>query len=146
MKNIEKYTNTKDALEAYNTIGYKLIPFDDWLELEYKDSLPPTLLEAASDAVDVLASEVGKGLYEPDCNFREKMRVLRFAIEREKAKPIRNCDKYKTADEALEAFSEMCATRTCADCELERLEREQGICSGCRFIWLYAEADKAVSE
>ena len=60
MKNIEKYTNTKDALEVYNTIGDKRIPFNDWLELEYKDPPPPTLLEAASYAVDAFESDVVK--------------------------------------------------------------------------------------
>ena len=43
MKNIEKYTNTKDAMEAYNN-SVKNVPFDEWLELEYKER---TLLEAA---------------------------------------------------------------------------------------------------
>ena len=44
MKNIEKYPNTKDALEAYNKLDFKKVPFYEWLELEYKDR---TLLEAA---------------------------------------------------------------------------------------------------
>ena len=31
MKNIEKYTNTKDALEAYNQPKSKIVPFEEWL-------------------------------------------------------------------------------------------------------------------
>ena len=34
MKNIEKYTNTKDALEAYNQPKYKNVPLDVGLEAE----------------------------------------------------------------------------------------------------------------
>ena len=139
MKNIEKYTNTKDALETYNTIGDKWIPFDVWLELEYKDPLPPTLLEAASDAVDALTSEVVKGWYKPDGNFGEKMRVLRSAIEREKVKPILNCDKYKTAAEASNGFKVMCnGIPKCDDCRLRHFN--------CSIAWLYEEADKEVPE
>ena len=49
MKNIEKYTNTKDALEAYNQPKYKNVPFDKWLDGEYEEPRVPTLLEAAAD-------------------------------------------------------------------------------------------------
>ena len=31
MKNIEKYTDTKDALDAYNSLNIKKLPFDEWL-------------------------------------------------------------------------------------------------------------------
>ena len=37
MKNIEKYSNTKDALKAYNSLASKPIPFDKWLESEYEE-------------------------------------------------------------------------------------------------------------
>ena len=46
MKNIEKYPNTKDALEAYNSLESKNVPFDKWLECEFKSPREPTLLEA----------------------------------------------------------------------------------------------------
>lgn len=138
MKNIEKYTNTKDALEAYKRLN-TCNSFDKWLELEYKEPSTSTLMEAAEAVKNAWYANV-------DASYRSNLEIslenLADAIKREKAKPIRNCDKYKTASEALDAFIERCATRTCADCELERLGREQGICSGCRFVWLYAEADK----
>lgn len=43
MKNIEKYTNTKDALEAYKRFN-TWDSFDQWLELEYKEPSPSTLM------------------------------------------------------------------------------------------------------
>ena len=43
MNNIEKYHETKDALEAYNN-SVKNVPFDVWLGLEYEER---TLLGAA---------------------------------------------------------------------------------------------------
>ena len=46
MKNIEKYTNTKDALEEYNN-SVKNVPFDEWLELEYKEPHEYTAAKSA---------------------------------------------------------------------------------------------------
>lgn len=37
MKNIEKYPNTKDALDAYNALDSKKVSFDAWLVCEYKE-------------------------------------------------------------------------------------------------------------
>ena len=37
MKNIEKYSETKGALEAYNKLDFKNVPFDTWIELEYEE-------------------------------------------------------------------------------------------------------------
>lgn len=47
MKNIEKYPNTKDALEAY-ALHRKAegLPLEVWLEREYVAPREPTLLEA----------------------------------------------------------------------------------------------------
>ena len=62
MKNIEKYTNTKDALEEYNN-SVKNVPFDEWLELEYKEPHERTLLAAAKrerEATCEKSSAVGK--------------------------------------------------------------------------------------
>lgn len=50
MKNIEKYTNTKDALEAYNSLDSKTVSLDTWLECEFEEPRVPTLLEAADAA------------------------------------------------------------------------------------------------
>ena len=49
MKNIEKYTNTKDALAAYNSLDLKKVPFDVWLECEFEEPRVPTLIEAAQE-------------------------------------------------------------------------------------------------
>ena len=59
MKNMEKYPNTKDALEAYaaykgDSIGG--VPFERWLELEYAEPREPTLLEAAEVICNILYS------------------------------------------------------------------------------------------
>ena len=37
MKNIEKYPNTKDALDAYNKLNSREL-FETWLELELEET------------------------------------------------------------------------------------------------------------
>lgn len=37
MKNIDKYNESKAALNAYNSIISKKVPFDVWLECEYEE-------------------------------------------------------------------------------------------------------------
>lgn len=69
MKNIEKYTNTKDAIEAWDTYRYGGggTPFDIWLECEFEEPRKPTLLEAAAPEL----YEALRGLLEivcVDCN------------------------------------------------------------------------------
>ena len=53
MKNIEKFPRTNDALEAYNQSKSKDIPFEVWLELEYKEPHMQTLFEAAETVTTV---------------------------------------------------------------------------------------------
>lgn len=48
MKNIEKYPNTKGALDAYNALDSKTVSFDAWLVCEYKEPHAPTLEETAT--------------------------------------------------------------------------------------------------
>ena len=94
MKNIEKYQNTKDALDAYNKLKTKGVPFDKWLEREFEEPREPTLIEAASAVIDewyytynnVISNDLGDKLVE-----------LKNAIEREKRKPVRNCDRPECA-------------------------------------------------
>lgn len=124
MKNIEKYTNTKDALEAYNKLDFKKVPFDEWLESEYEE---PTLLEAAEDAANEWFL---KGFN------HDKMSKLLDAVIREKKKPVRNFDKYKTAKDANEGFIKFCDIKECDKC---RYGSSRG--SGCRIDWLYDEAE-----
>lgn len=89
MKNIEKYTNTKDALEAYNQPKSKIVPFEEWLECEFEEPREQTLLEAASEVMRTWESQWQYG----HLSIIEKaVRKLSIAIEREKRKPVRNCD------------------------------------------------------
>ena len=135
MKNIEKYTNTKDALNAYNSIISKKVPFNEWLQSEVEGMGEDTLLEASERVLKV---------YFPDHREHGVVDYFRDAIAREKAKPVRNCDKYKTAKDALVGFNKMCKEKTCDRCPFnaERIE-EYDI---CRLNWLFAEAEKEVSK
>lgn len=64
---------------------------------------------------------------------------IEAALKREKAKPVRNCDKYKTAKGALAGFNEMCDGKTCYRCPFSA---ERNECISCRFNWLYAVEEK----
>lgn len=132
MKNIEKYPNTKVALEAYNQLKSKNVPFDKWLELEFEEPREPTLLDVAEELKNVLKQK-DISLSDVAVAFSR----LTAAIEREKRKPVRNCDKYKTADEASRAFTWMCDNMSCQHCPYN-----QGRAFKCKFAWLYAEAGK----
>ena len=133
MKNIEKYHETKGALEAYNKLGFKKVPFDIWLECEYEEPHVQTLLEAAEAVIDewyytqdnVTLNDLG-----------EKIVDLRKAIARERLKPVRNFDRYKTAKEAYKACKKMCDKNTCKYCTFNTPP------IGCSFNWLYANAEK----
>ena len=101
MKNIEKYTNTKDALEAYNALGPGNMPFDKWLGCEYEEPRQLTLLEAAKEL---------KGLWDKSISSCQSVKLetwndaidrLSDAIEREKCKPVRNHDNGNAADRAI---------------------------------------------
>ena len=136
MKNIEKYTNTKAALEAYNKLDFKKVPFDEWLELEYEEPREQTLLEAAEAVIDewyytqqnVTLNNIG-----------EKIVDLKKAIDRERMKPVRNCDKYKTMKEASIAFEKMCEGTECDKCFYDNSSRHP---YGCRIAWIFSEAGK----
>ena len=132
MNNIEKYTNTKDALNAYNSIISRKVPFDVWLKCEYEEPPKPTLLEAAEAIVKIVPST-------PTSVTRNLFRELRLAVEREKAKPVRNYGKYKTAKDAFAGFNKMCEEKKCSMCQFSA---ERNECINCSFNWLYSEADK----
>ena len=142
MKNIEKYNETKCALDAYNQSKSKNIPFDEWLELEYKEPRMQTLLEAAEKVTTVWKSKMPEGSL---TNLWNAIVNLSEAIEREKKKPVknfekkkpvRNFDKYKTADDAYEAYEKFCYKSKCLEC---RYRYRYPI---CRFAWLYDEVEK----
>lgn len=136
MKNIEKYHETKGALEAYNKLDFKKVPFDIWLECEYEEPCAQTLLEAAEAVIDewyytqqnVTLNDLG-----------EKIVDLKNAIARKRQNPVRNFDKYETAKEAFDGFREMCFRHNvneCKDCPF----RDSHNSALCVFEYLYAEA------
>ena len=132
MKNIEKYHETKAALEAYNSLGLKMFPFEEWIEREYEDPSKQTLLESAERLTDAWFNGCTIDVV------KKKILVLADAIEREKKKPVRNCDKYRTKDEALMAFKKMCCGTGCRRCRF----RDCGTEDACRLAWLYDESEK----
>mgnify|MGYP004637294095 CR=1 FL=1 len=132
MKNMEKYPKTADALEAYaaykgDSIGG--VPFERWLKLEYVEPREPTLIEAA-EAVIAARWRVS--------DLTNKLDDLIAVIDREKRKPVRNLDVYKTASDACKAFEKFCSGRPCDGCGFSG--------QTCTIAWLYAEADAAGKE
>ena len=132
MKNIEKYHETKSALEAYNQSKSKNMPFEVWLELEYKEPRMQTLLEAAETVVTIWKSNFLEGSL---TNIWNAIANLSEVIKLEKAKPVRNFNKYKTAKDANEGFIKFCEINECDKC---RYGSSRG--SGCLIDWLYDEA------
>ena len=112
MKNIEKYPNTKDALEAYNKLNPREL-FETWLELEFEEPSAQTLLEAAKAVVKEWYAKLPEGSI---ARVGQSIVRLSSAIDREKRKPVRNCDKYRTAEEAHVAFAEFCGKNECRIC------------------------------
>ena len=135
MKNIEKYHNTKDALAAYNALGLDNVPFDEWLKREYEEPCVQTLLEAAKEVVKAWYAKIPEGSI---ARVGQSIVRLSSAIKREKSKPVRNCDKYKTAEEAGQALKEFCGKYKCRDC---RFGDRVGV-TDCTIVWLYEEAGK----
>lgn len=132
MKNIEYYQNTKDALEAWrqSVEGREYLSFVEWVQREYETPRVPTLLEAAEAVADEwYTADVSGG----------NIVNLKNAIDREKSKPVRNFDKYKTAKEALSAYRQMCRETYCRKCQYEDGGFDY---AGCSFNWLYADAEK----
>lgn len=128
MKNIEKYHKTKCALDAYNN-SVKNVPFDEWLELEYKEPHERTLLEAAK----LVANEY----YICGTPTEKSLRILGESVDRELKKPVLNCDKYRTAKDAFAGFNKMCSDKSCDRCPFSA---ERNECCICKLNWLFAEA------
>ena len=135
MKNIEKYYNTKDALAAYNALDLKKVPFNVWLECEFEEPRVPTLIKAAQEVVKTWYAKIPEGSL---VRVGQSIVRLSTAIEREMRKPVRNCDKYKTAEEACQALKEFCGKYKCRDCRFgDRVD-----VTDCTILWLYEEAAK----
>lgn len=134
MRNIEKYKETKDALEAWrqSVEGREYLSFVEWVQREYEAPRVPTILDAAEAVVNewwIENPHVSHG----------KIADLESAIAHEKRKPVRNFDKYKTAKEALSAYRQMCRETYCRKCQYEDGGFDY---AGCSFNWLYADAEK----
>ena len=123
MKNIEKFPRTNDALEAWrqSVEGGVYLSFDEWAQREYEAPRVPTLLEAVEAVVDEW------WITNPNVSHR-KIADLENAIAHEKAKPVRNCDRFATQEEAAAEFMKLCESGR---------ELFEDIVK-----WLYEEADK----
>ena len=145
MTNAEKYPNTQGALEAWRMYGDGGgdKPFDLWLSLSADIAPEPTLLEAAEKLIIGFVNTWSEGWSSMEC-----LENLRKAVKREKQKPIRNCDRYKTGEKAQEAFNSICRTHgVCSECQVRAIRK----CCGdentqCQFLWLYAEAEAKKEE
>lgn len=129
MKNIEKFPRTNDALEAWRQSceGGVYLSFDEWAQREYEAPRVPTLLEAAEAVKNTWYSHLPEGSLS---RVATTISHLADAIAREKAKPVRNCDRFATAEEAVAEFMKIC-DKECEPCEDV-------------VAWLYAEAGKEV--
>lgn len=130
MKNIEKYHETKGALEAYNN-SVKNVPFDEWLELEYKEPHERTLLEAAK----LVANEY----YIFGTPTEKSLRILGELVDMELKKPVLNRGKYRTAKYEFAGFDKMCEEKKYSMCPFSA---ERNECNICKLNWLYAEAER----
>lgn len=143
MKNIEYYYHTKDALEAWRQSreGGVFLSFDEWAQREYEAPREQTLLEAAEAVKNEWYTTFPNVMPDTLC---EKIVDLAKAADREKSKPVRNCDRYKTAKEAIEAFDKMFLSHCwskCNGCPIGE-QKVKVPTSNCMFLWLYAEAEK----
>ena len=102
MKNIEKYTNTNDALAAYNALDLKKVPFNVWLECEFEEPRVSTLIKAAQEVVKTWYAKIPEGSL---ARVGQSIVRLSTAIEREMRKPVRNCDVL-SKDEVLEMLKD----------------------------------------
>lgn len=126
MKNIEKYPDTNDTLDAFRAYMEK--------KYETPPPPPPTLLEAAEAVKNEWYTTFPNVMLDTLC---EKIVDLENAIAREKSKPVRNCDRYRTAEDADAGFVAMC--EGIDKCEHCRLYKNHVRCS---IAFLFAEADK----
>ena len=106
--------------------------FSEWAKMEVK---LPSLLDAAEAMTKAWFSDGIEGTADV---IAEKICVLDDVIKREKSKPVRNCDKYRTAADARVGFIEFCRKYTCGKCRFVN----NGKPVGCAIEWLYGYASK----
>lgn len=139
MRNIERYPGTKEAIKAWDAYhdGGGDMPFAAWSEQEYVAPSVPTLLDAA----EAVADEWWTMNEEPNVR-HGKIADLEDAIAREKAKPVRNFDRYKTAGEAYVGFKKFCnGIDDCDKCRFKECDDTYGS-DGCLLTWLYEDAER----
>lgn len=141
MTNAEKYPNTQGALEAWRMYGDRGgdKPFDLWLSLSADIAPEQTLLEAAEKLIIGFVNTWSGGWSSMEC-----LENLRKAVKREKNKPIRNCDRYRTVSEASEGFWKFCCKNKCGECRFGESRFRNGF-PRCLLAWLYEEAEKESS-
>lgn len=137
MKNIEKYPNTEDALNAWLRTeavkGGDGQPLDGWLCEEYAEPNPPSLLEAAKAARDWMSSCVVMGAEGTAARGN-----LTAAIKAEETRPKRNFERFATAEEAFDAFRKACRVQQCEACHLKnKIMARTGGYVPCPVRWLY---------
>lgn len=140
MKNIEKYKETNDALDAWrqSVEGGVYLSFDEWAHREYETPHQTTTWEAAKSVID---EWFATGPYVNDHTFGLKIIALKKAFDREKSKPGRNFNRFENAEDADAGFVAMCK---CIDkCEHCRLHKNHVRCS---IAWLYEKAKKEASK
>ena len=136
MKNAEKYPNTADAVKAWNeyrATGNPDIGISDWLELDYIEPRPPSLLEAAKSARNWMARSYDNG---DGVIIRSR---LNAAIAVEETRPKRNFERFATAEEAFDAFRKACRVQWCEACHLKnKIMARTGGYVPCSVRWLYS--------
>ena len=74
-----------------------------------------------------------------NCNDQKTIQYMRDIITTVNSalgEPIRNCEKYNTADEAYDGFRKFCNKSVCSKCRFDENP------TTCRLSWLYSEVEK----
>ena len=109
MKNIERYSNTKGALEAYELRDKAMShTFHEWCYLECNEPRPLTLLDALRTARAIL-TPISLTAFQP-AGYKKIVQ----AIEAEETRPKTNYERFGTAGEATQYFRMEC--RMYGDC------------------------------
>ena len=137
MTNLEKYPNTADAVKAWNEYRATDNPdigISDWLELDYIEPRPSSLLEAAKAASNWMARSDIHNIAGTVALGR-----LKAAIAAEEVRPKRNFERFATAKEAYKELSKMCRVRLCKACRFYKYkDHDFGVNSLCVVHWLYS--------